>query len=100
MSYTPTPNSVAWRAMRHLESLAPGPDATDRDVPVTTSPVGGPTGAGQPAAAGPTAALRFALWSDGALQIERDGCDNVLLAPDQTKAMFAYLDRLREREVA
>lgn len=36
-----------------LKAEAPAPDATDRDAPATTSPDGGPMGAGQPAAAGP-----------------------------------------------
>lgn len=41
-----------------LKAEAARPDATDRDAPVTTSPVGGPTGAGQPAAAGPADDLK------------------------------------------
>jgi hypothetical protein len=36
-----------------LKAEASGPDATDREYPSTASPVGGPMGAGQPAAAGP-----------------------------------------------
>lgn len=55
---------------------------------------------GRIAAAPTPRPVRFALWSDGALQIERDGQDNVLLPPEETKAMFAYLDRMREHEVA
>lgn len=37
-----------------LKAEAETPDATDRDVPATSSPVGGPMGAAQPAAAGRT----------------------------------------------
>lgn len=37
-----------------LKAEASTPDATDRDAPAHASPVGGPMGAGQPAAAGPT----------------------------------------------
>lgn len=36
-----------------LKAEGDGPDATDRETPAMRSPVGGPTGAGQPAAAGP-----------------------------------------------
>lgn len=36
-----------------LKAEASGPDATDRESPAHASPVGGPMGAGQPAAAGP-----------------------------------------------
>lgn len=44
-------------AQQVLKAEAPGPDATDRDAPATTSPDGGPMGAGQPAAAGPVGAV-------------------------------------------
>lgn len=37
-----------------LKAEAATPDATDRDAPAMTSPGGGPMGAGQPAAAGPS----------------------------------------------
>lgn len=39
-----------------LKAEGDGPDATDRETPAMRSPVGGPTGAGQPAAAGPVEA--------------------------------------------
>lgn len=40
-----------------LKAEAATPDATDRDAPADASPVGGPMGVGQPAAAGPAEAL-------------------------------------------
>ena len=39
-----------------LKAEGDGPDATDRDCSANASPVGGPMGAGQPAAAGPDGA--------------------------------------------
>lgn len=47
-------NTPAQDTQQVLKATAATPDATDRDAPVTTSPDGGPMGAGQPAAAGPT----------------------------------------------
>lgn len=80
-----------------LKAEAARPDATDRDVPANASPVGGPMGAGQPAAAGP-AGIRIALWSDGTLQIERPDAVGgaaalVLFSADETRALVRYLDR-------
>ena len=89
-------NSVFDIARGASEPDAPPPKATTKAAQV----VGKESREGHADQRPPAQAVRFALWSDGALQIERDGCDNVLLAPDQTKAMLAYLDRLREREVA
>ena len=41
---------------------------------------------------------RFALWSNGVLQIERDAVGGaapiVLLSPDETRALVRYLDRM------
>lgn len=42
-----------------------------------------------------TAPLRLALWSDGALVIERDG-NAVEYTPDETRLIVAYLERLVE----
>lgn len=43
----------------------------------------------------PPASIRIALWSDGVLHISgsRTGQD-IALAPDETRALLAYLDRL------
>lgn len=41
--------------------------------------------------------LSFALWSDGRFLIER-GPQSVQFAPDETRQLLAYLDRLREVE--
>jgi len=47
------------RGSQHvLKAEAARPDATDRETPATASPVGGPMGAGQPAAAGPNGARK------------------------------------------
>jgi hypothetical protein len=106
-----------------LKAEAERPDATDRGAPANASPVGGPTGAGQPAAAGPagsgsipiiafardravrerdrrspTAAspqptgLRVALWSDGALVIERGAVLVASLTAEETTHLVKYLD--------
>lgn len=48
-----TPGYTPRDSQHVLKAEASGPDATDREYPATASPVGGPTGAGQPAAAGP-----------------------------------------------
>lgn len=48
-----TLNSAAQAPQQVLKAEAETPDATGRGAPVIASPVGGPTGAGQPAAAGP-----------------------------------------------
>jgi len=48
-----------------LKATAARPDATDRDRAATTSPVGGPMGAGQPAAAGPAGCFVPTLISMG-----------------------------------
>jgi septal ring factor EnvC (AmiA/AmiB activator) len=47
-------DSPAQAPQQVLKAEAETPDATDRGQPVIASPVGGPMGAGQPAAAGPT----------------------------------------------
>ena len=38
--------------------------------------------------------FRCALWSNGALQIERGAATLALLSPDETRALVAYLERL------
>lgn len=48
-----------------LKATAARPGATDRDTPASTSPVGGPMGAGQPAAAGPVAGFVPTLIQTG-----------------------------------
>lgn len=53
-----TPNSAAQAPQHVLKAEAATPDATDRGAPVITSLGGGPTGAGQPAAAGPAGGVR------------------------------------------
>lgn len=61
-------------------------DATDRDAPAMASPVGGPMGVGQAAAAAPAGGIRVALWSDKRLQIG-ETCYSV----DETRAIVDYL---------
>ena len=46
-------NTPAQDSQQVLKAEAPAPDATDRDAPASTSPIGGSMGTGQPAAAGP-----------------------------------------------
>ncbi len=41
--------------------------------------------------------LRVALWSDGQLQIQRGDFELILLAPDETRELVRYLERLGER---
>lgn len=41
------------------------------------------------------AETRFALWSDGVLEIQH-GAERVGLSQDTTRRLFAYLDRMRE----
>lgn len=79
-----------------LKAEAARPDATDRGAPDIASPGGGPTGAGQPAAAGPAGeGFRFALWSNGTLQIERStvggAADFILLSRDEVRQLVEYL---------
>lgn len=69
-------------------------DATDRETPAIASPRGGAKGSGQPAAAGPAGELRIALWSDGQLQIQRNGGDLVVFSRDETRQLVAYLDAI------
>jgi hypothetical protein len=76
-----------------LKAEAARPDATDRGAPAYASPVGGPTGAGQAAAAAP-AGLRIALWSDGTLQICRGAACVLQLPRDDARALVKYLDSI------
>lgn len=95
-----------WSVDRAMTEAAM-PDATDRGAPDIASPRVGAMGAGQAADAAPAVVhgfvqpestagkLRIALWNDGALQIYRQGGGlNVLLNPDETRALVAYLERL------
>lgn len=82
-----------------LKAEAARPDATDRECKVIVSPRVGAMGAGQPADAGPAEGFRCALWSNGVLQIERPyavggAAELVLLSPDETRQLVAYLERL------
>lgn len=87
-------------AQQVLKAEAAKPDATGRVVPpITASPGVGPMGAGQAADAAPTGAVRFALWSDGALEIRRTGVDHFVISREDTERLFAYLDVLRTKEV-
>jgi hypothetical protein len=52
-SVASTMNTPEQATQQVLKAEAETPDATDRDAPANASPVGGPMGAGQPAAAGP-----------------------------------------------
>lgn len=95
-------------------------DATDRETPAMRSPVGGPTGAGQPAAAGPVAepdlkhyvsaiadrhppdaapattkrGLRVAAWSTGELAIEIDGGEVILFEKPLADQVVAFCRRI------
>lgn len=74
-----------------LKAEAPRPDATDREQPVIPSPVGGPMGAGQPAAAGP---FRCALWSTGELVLCIGDDEPLVLDREKTTHLIHYLDRM------
>jgi hypothetical protein len=50
----PMMNTPGRDSQHVLKAEAARPDATDREIPANASPVGGPMGVGQPAAAGPT----------------------------------------------
>lgn len=90
-AFTPEPGP-----QQVLKAEAARPDATDRGAPDIASPGGGPTGVGQPAAAGPAGeGCRFALWSNGTLQIERStvggAADFILLSRDEVRQLVEYL---------
>ena len=75
-------------------AIAGGPATTEE----TTQRGAAHNGAGDDAkpavgAAAPEG-FRCALWSDGALQIERGAATLALLSPDETRALVAYLERL------
>lgn len=58
-----------------------------------------PTTAAPAVAAAPAADhqdLRFALWSDGSLELRRGSGLMALLLPDETRALVNYLERLAE----
>lgn len=58
-----------------------------------------PTTAAPAVAAAPAADhqdLRFALWSDGSLELRRGSGLMALLRPDETRALVSYLERLAE----
>jgi hypothetical protein len=77
--------SPAQAPQQVLKAEAETPDATDRGEPATTSPVGGPMGAWQPAAAGPA--------EDPDRSIETSEAEASLLTPEEvariTRAHFA-----------
>lgn len=74
------------RDSQHVLKAEPATaDATDREN-APASPVGGPMGAGQAAAAAPAGGIRVALWSDKRLQIG-DTCYSV----EETRAIVDYL---------
>lgn len=78
-----------------LKAEGPGPDATDRETPVMTSPRVGATGASQPADAGaPAEPIRIALWSDGKLHIARPGGHLVVFQREETRQIVQYLDSI------
>jgi hypothetical protein len=82
-----------------LKAKAARPDATDREIHATSSPVGGPMGAGQPAAAGPTDEspsdeFRIALWSDGVLDIRRPGGHLTRFTKAEARAIVSYLESI------
>jgi hypothetical protein len=78
-----------------LKAEAARPDATDRETHAHASPVGGPMGAGQAAAAAPPGeAFRVALWSDGTLEIRRSGSHLVRFTRDESRSIVAYLDSI------
>ena len=82
------------RDSQHVLKAEPArADATDRESHAHTSPVGGPMGAGQTAAAVP-AGLRIALWSDGKLEIWRGDDDLMLLSRQEVRQLVAYLDSI------
>ena len=84
------------RDSQHVLKAEPArADATDRESHAHTSPVGGPMGAGQTAAAVP-AGLRIALWSDGKLEIWRGNDDLMILSRAEMQQLMHYLDRMRE----
>ncbi len=58
---TDTPQ--AGNSQHVLKAEADGPDATDRENPALASPVGGPMGVGQAAAAAPTASTERGSWT-------------------------------------
>lgn len=83
-------NTQAQAPQHVLKAEAATPDATDRGAPVITSPDGGPTGAGQPAAAGPTDGEHAAPSPLEALQALHYLCSIALASPDGRQ--FAYLE--------
>ena len=76
-----------------LKATGASPDATDREIPATASPVGGPMGAAQPAAAGRMGCLRIALWSDGALTIQR-GAELIQFGRIEARQIVEYFEAI------
>lgn len=93
--HAPAASNTPEQGPQHvLKAEAARPDATDRGAPAYASPGGGPTGAGQPAAAGP-AGMRIALWSDGQLVIDSGAPRGaVTYTADETRQIVAYLDKV------
>lgn len=70
---------------------AVAPPATDEAAQVGEAQRGGTT----PNDGAAHSETRFALWSDGVLEIQH-GAERVGLSQDTTRRLFAYLDRMRE----
>jgi hypothetical protein len=93
-SDTPRPGS-----QHVLKAEASRPDATDREISATRSPVGGPTGVGQAAAAAPSAvekpeALRgknAAWWLTGELAVEAEDGTVILFDGSLAAKLVAFL---------
>lgn len=92
-----TPRRGSQHVLKAEAGCESRPDATDRETPANASPVGGPMGAGQPAAAGPTGALRIALWSDGTLEIVRSAgefVERITFPVIEARQLVGYLDAI------
>lgn len=110
------PNTPQGGDSQHvLKAEAARPDATDREPPAISSPVGGPMGAGQPAAADPAPVLkaftfeqatveapkpfRCGVFSDGELLISK-GSQNISLARPEFETLLTFLNRMCSEEGA
>lgn len=85
---------------------APEPDADDppSGAKAATAPVAPEVGEEprRETAASPqeVAPMRFALWSDGSLQVEANRQLYATFSPDETRALIRYLERVLTREGA
>lgn len=98
-----------------LKAEAARPDATDRENPANASPVGGPMGARQPAAAGPPAPLprvragvaaepptligkRAAIYTTGELGLESE-CGRVMVfTKERASTLVKFFARFKDGE--